>query len=441
MNVAVVGTGYVGLVAGSCLADMGHNVGCHDVDAQRIQKLREGEIPFFEPGLSDIVKRNVRDGRLQFSAELGEILQGTAVCFVAVGTPPKEDGSADIQAVCEAAEHIADKMQGPLTIVIKSTVPVGTCENIYRRVKARLTKRVVDFAFDVVSNPEFLREGKAVEDFMRPDRIVIGSSNKRSADQMTRLYASFVRNGHPLLHMNIASSEISKYASNSMLATRISLMNEVAQICEKVGADIQDVRRSVGTDQRIGNSYLYAGAGFGGSCLPKDIRALASTAESAGVNPRILRAVELVNDFQKTCLADRVLAHFDGNVKTRILAIWGLAFKPLTDDTREAPAFATMNRLLDNGASIVAYDPEATRNAKPVFKNRKVVFAKSPYEAVQGADALILMTEWGVFRGLDMQQVKTVMKHAVLFDGRNLYDPDDMRSKGFEYHCIGRAGV
>lgn len=438
MNITVVGTGYVGLVAGSCFADMGHDVHCHDVNEQRIDRLCQGDIPFFEPGLADVVLRNTRDKRLHFTTDLSKALVNAHVCFIAVGTPPDEDGSADANYVYEAAKQIGENMHGALIVVVKSTVPVGTCKQVAMSIREALQSRNAAWECDVVSNPEFLREGKAVEDFMRPDRIVVGTSTNRASEVMARLYEPFVRNGHPLFFMGVPSAEMSKYAANAMLAARISLMNEFAQICEHVGADIQEVRRCVGADRRIGNSYLYAGAGFGGSCLPKDIRALTAIAKAVKCPSRILESVEQANDAQKILVAKKVCAYFNNHLNDLLLGVWGLAFKPMTDDIREAPALAVIRLLLAEGARVIAYDPEAQENTKQVFGDGRITFAANPYAAAKDVDALIIMTEWGVFRGIDLKRVKASMKNPAMFDGRNLYDPKEMRDMGFDYDCIGR---
>ena len=439
MRVTVVGTGYVGLVTGTCLADMGNDVACHDVAEKKIAQLNDGMMPIYEPGLEEIVKRNVRDGRLSFTTDLAEALKGAQICFIAVGTPPGEDGAADRRHVLTAVSDVADVMQGPLVIAVKSTVPVGTCDEIAGITAERLAARKQSWSCEVVSNPEFLKEGKAIEDFMRPDRIVVGANNDESAALMKSLYEPFVRNGHPLLLMDVRSSEMTKYAANVMLATRISLMNELAQICERVGADIREIRRGIGTDKRIGMSFLYAGVGYGGSCFPKDVKALSSMAIESDCPADILDAVEKVNRHQKMALANRIIAHFGGNATKRRVAVWGLAFKAMTDDIREAPALTIIKRLTDAGATVCAYDPEATANAREAFAgNTRVEFADNPYAAVEGADALVLITEWGVFRSLDFAKIKTLMKQPVLFDGRNQYDPRTMRDAGFTYVCIGR---
>jgi UDPglucose 6-dehydrogenase len=440
MRVGVIGTGYVGLVTGTCLAETGHDVVCMDVATAKIAALERGEMPIYEPGLEEMVRRNARDGRLRFTSDLETTVVGAEVVFIAVGTPPDEDGSADRRYVLAAADGIGRYLNEPLVIVVKSTVPVGTCDMVRDRVAEVLEARGVAVPFAVVSNPEFLKEGKAIEDFMRPDRIVIGAPDEGSAAVMERLYASFLRNGHPVISMSVRSAELTKYTANVMLATRISLMNEIAQICDRVGADIMDVRRGVGTDARIGMSFLYAGVGYGGSCFPKDVQALSRVALEAGVTSDILAAVESVNRAQKMLLANRVIAAFGGSVRGKRVAVWGIAFKPDTDDIREAPALTIIKRLTEAGASVVAYDPEAMPNAARLLAgNARVSFVETPYAAAEAADALLLITEWRVFRGLDLGRVAKSMSGKLLFDGRNQYDPDEVRALGFDYHCIGRG--
>jgi len=442
MRIAIVGTGYVGLVTGTGLADMGNEVVCQDLAAEKIATLNRGEMPISEPGLAELVARNTRDGRLRFTTDLDAALKHAELCFIAVGTPPDEDGSADRRHVFAVAERLADLMAAPLTVVVKSTVPVGTCDRVQALISERLAARGVTLPFDVVSNPEFLKEGKAIEDFLRPDRIVVGVASERAEQVMRELYRPFVQNGHPLVVMTVHSSEMTKYAANVMLATRISLMNELAQICERVGADITDVRRGIGTDKRIGMSFLYAGAGYGGSCFPKDVKALSRMAIEADCPADILDAVDRVNRHQKILLANRILKHFGGSAAGKRVGIWGLAFKPMTDDVREAPALVIIKRLVEAGATVSAYDPEAMTTAKAELTHLpRVEFAENPYEAARGADALALVTEWGAFRSLDFGRIKALMQHPVLFDGRNQYEPRRMQELGFTYHSIGRPGV
>ncbi len=441
MRITVVGTGYVGLVTGTCLADIGHEVACMDVDPSKIEVLKKGELPIYEPGLEEMVKRNLHDARLRFTTDLADALKGSEVCFIAVGTPMDQDGSADRRYVTEAVQTIAKLMQGPLTIVIKSTVPVGTCHRAKEVVAEILRERGVKHDFDVVSNPEFLKEGKAVPDFMRPDRIVVGVDVQgQLGDQSMRsVYASFIRNGHAYLTMDVRSSEMTKYASNVMLATRISLMNELAHICDRVGADIMEVRRGVGSDSRIGMAFLYAGVGYGGSCFPKDVRALSRLAAESDYGADILEAVERVNRHQKISLANRVIARFGGDVRGKKFAVWGLAFKPNTDDIREAPALAIIKRLTEAAAQVVAYDPAAEANArKALGQNTLVSFVDNAYDALGGADALLLVTEWAQFRRPDFARVKSLLKQPIVFDGRNQWEPAEMQKLGFEHHGIGR---
>jgi UDPglucose 6-dehydrogenase len=442
MRITVVGTGYVGLVTGTCLADMGNDVTCQDVASDKIAKLRRGEMPIYEPGLAEIVVKNHKEGRLQFETDLAQAIDGAEVCFIAVGTPPDEDGSADRRHVFGVAEAIAEKMTGPLVVAVKSTVPVGTCDQVRALLRERLAASGKSFDIEVVSNPEFLKEGKAIEDFLRPDRIVVGVASEKAGEVMKRLYEPFVQNGHPLVIMDVRSSEMTKYAANAMLATRISLMNELAQICERVGADILEVRRGIGTDKRIGMSFLYAGAGFGGSCFPKDVKALSRMAVEADCPADILDAVDKVNRHQKMLLANRILKHFGGTAQGKRVGVWGVTFKPMTDDIREAPALVIIKRLLDAGATVCAYDPEGTENAKAHFAgSQHFELAENPYDAAKGAHALALVTEWGVFRSLDFQRLKSVMRDPVLFDGRNQYERHHMAELGFTYHSIGRPGL
>ena len=442
MKVGVIGTGYVGLVTGTCLSNMGNDVVCHDIYAPKIEMLNRGEMPIYEPGLEELVRRNYSDGRLKFSTDMQAVVPGADICYIAVGTPPNEDGSADRRYVLAAAEAIGRAMDGPLIVIVKSTVPVGTCDMVHRRLEKTLRERGADLRFEVVSNPEFLKEGKAIDDFMRPDRIVVGVKSQWAREQIEQLYAPFVQNGHPLLMMDVRSSEMTKYAANAMLATRISLMNEFARICDAVGADIMNVRKGIGTDGRIGMRFLYAGVGYGGSCFPKDVKALAGLAVESGCTAEILDAVERVNRSQKMLLANRIIHFFDGDVRGKHFAIWGLAFKPETDDIREAPAFTIIKRLTEAGATVCAYDPEARENSEKVLaSNPAVRFADSPYSAAEGCDAIALITEWGVFRSLDFELIRDLVKQPVIFDGRNQYTPSKVRELGFVYHGIGRAAL
>jgi len=440
MRIGVIGTGYVGLVTGTCLAEMGNDVVCQDIDEAKIRRLLAGEMPIYEPGLAELVQRNHRDGRLHFSTDVKDVTRDREIIYIAVGTPPDDDGSADRQYVLAAARGVANNIQGPMTVIVKSTVPVGTCDMVQRCIDEALKTRGVSHRVEVVSNPEFLKEGKAVSDFMRPDRIVVGVRSEAVKDQIHRLYEPFVRNGHPLLMMDVRSSEMTKYAANVMLATRISLVNEMARICDAVGADIMNVRRGIGTDSRIGMQFLYAGVGYGGSCFPKDVKALSTLAVESGCQAEILEAVERVNRGQKMFLATQIRRHFDGDVRGKRIALWGLAFKPETDDIREAPALTIIKRLTDDGAHIVAFDPQARPNAEAYFEGTdQVTFVDSPYAALEGADAVALVTEWRIFRSLDFDYVKSLMRSPVFFDGRNQYDIALMREMGFNYHTIGRA--
>ena len=433
MKITVVGTGYVGLVTGTCLADMGNDVVCVDVDEAKVDTLRGGELPIYEPGLGDLVKRATGNGRLSFTTSLGDALPGSDVCFIAVGTPPNEDGSADRRHVMSAATQIAQAAVDDLVVAVKSTVPVGTCDMVQQAIDDELGKIEKNIIIRVVSNPEFLKEGKAVNDFMRPDRIVVGANDDSARAVMQGLYKPFVRNGHPVILMAIRSSELTKYVANAMLATRISMMNEVAQLCDHIGADIMDVRRGVGTDRRIGMDFLYAGIGYGGSCFPKDVRALARVAVESDSSAHILDAVESVNRHQKLWLANRLLQYWGGSARGKKIAVWGLAFKANTDDIRESSALSIIGRLTEAGGDICAFDPEAMDNAKLLLSgNDKVSFASGMYDAATDADAVVLATEWGIFRSLDFARLKEKM--------RTQYEPREVREQGFEYFGIGRGG-
>jgi UDPglucose 6-dehydrogenase len=433
VKLCVVGTGYVGLVAGTCFAESGNDVICVDIDAEKISRLHQGIIPIYEPGLEELIKRNVAEGRLSFGTDLSSAVRRALICFIAVGTPPGEDGSADLAAVLRVAGEIAAAMDGYRVIVNKSTVPVGTAKRVRQVVASR-----TPHPFDVVSNPEFLKEGAAVEDFMKPDRVVIGSESKRAVELMKELYSPFVRTERPILVMCTASAEMTKYAANAMLATRISLMNEFANLCERVGADVSDVRRGVGFDQRIG--HLFPGVGYGGSCFPKDVKAVIRSAEAHGLDFKLLRAVEEVNEHQKHTLVDKVVAHFGGRLCGMHFGIWGLAFKPRTDDMREAPALTVIEALLQAGAEVHAHDPEALAEAQRIFGSR-VHYHRVNYDALRGADALLVITEWNEFRRPDFERMRQLMKQPVVFDGRNIYDPDEMRELGFTYYSVGRCAV
>jgi UDPglucose 6-dehydrogenase len=439
MKVSIIGTGYVGLVTGACLADVGNHVLCLDVDERKIAMLKSGDIPIFEPGLKEIVRANVASGRLSFTTDPREGALFAHVQMIAVGTPPGEDGSADLQYVLAAARNIATHMDGSRVIVDKSTVPVGTGDRVREEVARTLAARGAKHAVSMVSNPEFLKEGAAVEDFMRPDRIVIGAEDPEAIAAMRELYAPFQRNHERLQVMDIRSAELTKYAANAMLATRISFMNELALLAEKLGADIEHVRIGIGSDPRIGYHFLYPGAGFGGSCFPKDVSALLRTGEECGVDLKVVRAVQEANERQKGVLAEKIVHRFGDGLAGKRFAVWGLAFKPNTDDMREAPSRVVLDALMRRGATVCAYDPVAMGEARKIYGGvHAVSFAATAMEAVQGADALVIMTEWKAFRSPDFDELKRELKHPVVFDGRNLYEPAVMRAHGLEYHAIGR---
>ncbi|MBK8975709.1 MAG: UDP-glucose/GDP-mannose dehydrogenase family protein [Planctomycetes bacterium] len=433
MKIAVIGTGYVGLVVGTCLAETGNRVTCVDVDEHKIAALKEGRVPIYEPGLEELVQRNSAEGRLHFTTNVDEAVRSAVVCFIAVGTPPDEDGSADLKYVLAVAKAIAENLHGYKVVVTKSTVPVGTNQ----RVRDHIRKHAgPDAEFDVVSNPEFLKEGAAIDDFMKPDRVVIGTTSARARDIMLELYSPYVRTGKPILVMDPASAEMTKYAANAMLATRISFMNEMARICELVGADINHVRSGIGTDSRIGFPFLFAGAGYGGSCFPKDVRALVRTAHDYGYEPLVVNAVEQVNDAQKRLLGDKIVSHFGEDLSGRRFALWGLAFKPKTDDMREAPALVLIEQLTSRGATVCAFDPEAMDEAKRRLGDR-IDYAPAALAALDGADALVLVTEWNEFRHVDPAEIQARLQGAVVFDGRNIFDAHRMREAGFTYYGIG----
>jgi UDPglucose 6-dehydrogenase len=431
MKIAVVGTGYVGLVLGACLAENGNNVICVDKDDTKISTLKAGQMPIYEPGLEEMVRRNHSEDRLIFTTDLASSVRASEIVFIAVGTPQGEDGSADLQHVLGVAREIGRAINKYTVVVDKSTVPVGTS----KRVLATIAKETTH-PFSVVSNPEFLKQGAAIEDFMKPDRVVIGTDDERSADVMRELYGPFTRTGAPIMMMDTASAELSKYAANSILATRISYMNEIANVCELMGADVDQVRKAIGSDRRIGTSFLFPGVGYGGSCFPKDVKALLKSAADKGYDFKLLRAVEEVNTRQKSRLVEKMRAHF-GDLKGRAFAMWGLAFKPKTDDMREAPAITIIEELLAAGASVAAYDPEAGKTAKGIFGDRIRICEKS-YEALAGADGLAVVTEWNEFREPDYAKMRQLLKQPVVFDGRNIYSPSHMRALGFSYFSIGR---
>jgi len=430
MKIAVIGSGYVGLVVGTCFADTGNRVTCVDVDADKIARLKRGDIPIFEPGLDELIARNVAEGRLFFDTNTSNAIKAAQVVFIAVGTPQDGDGNADLKYVLAVADTIGDNLTEYKVIVLKSTVPVGT----NKKVRARITAKTKQ-TFDVVNNPEFLKEGAAIEDFTKPDRVVIGCDSDRARKIMEELYAPFLRTGKPLLIMDPSSAEMTKYAANAMLATRISFMNEMARICEAVGADVNQVRKGIGTDARIGFPFLFAGAGYGGSCFPKDVRALAATAKEHGYTPHLVPAVERVNDEQKQLLFAKVKKHYP-DLRGRHFAVWGLAFKPKTDDMREAPSLVLIEALLEAGATVCAFDPEAAKETRRILGDR-IRYADNALATCEGADALILVTEWSEFRHLDLDEIKSRLKNKVLFDGRNIWDGERVRAQGFTYYGIG----
>lgn len=440
MKIVMVGTGYVGLVSGTCFAETGLEVVCVDIDSEKIRKLQKGIVPIYEPGLDQLILRNVSKKRLSFSTSLEESIEGAEAVFIAVGTPPDEDGSADIRHVLSVASEIGRFMKDYLVVVTKSTVPIGTSVKVKEAVAAELKKRKADIHFDVASNPEFLKEGDAIDDFLKPDRIVVGVESDRARSIMERLYKPFLLNGHPLLFMDIPSAEMTKYAANSMLATKISFMNEIANLCEIVGADVNMVRKGIGTDSRIGPKFIYAGVGYGGSCFPKDVKALIKTAEDSGYPLQILRAVEQVNNRQKSVLVDKILHHFSGNIKDKQIALWGLSFKPQTDDMREAPSLVIIDLLLKHGARIKAYDPVAMEECRRRIGD-VIEYAKDLYEALIDADAVVLVTEWPEFRLPNFKVMERLMRSKVVFDGRNIYEPAEMKANGFTYYSIGRKPV
>src|SRR5204862_308001 len=439
MNVTIIGTGYVGLVTGACLADAGNSVFCLDVDEKKINLLNENKIPIFEPGLQPVVRRNREAGRLRFSTDVAASVTHGELQLIAVGTPPGEDGSADLQHVLAAARAIGRHMQGYRVVVTKSTVPVGTADKVKQAIIEELKKRGTGSDFTVVANPEFLKEGAAVEDFMRPDRIIIGSDDERAVALLRQLYAPFQRNRERVIVMGVRSAELTKYAANSMLATRISFMNEVANLAEAIGADIEEVRRGIGSDPRIGYQFLYPGAGFGGSCFPKDLKALQRTAQDAGKPLRVVNAVEEVNEAQKHVLGFKIRERFANQLRGKCIGLWGLAFKANTDDMREAPSLALIDDLVAAGAKVRAYDPAAGTEAKKIFaESAAVTIVANAMDAVQGADALAIVTEWQEFRSPDFAAIKKALKTPAIFDGRNLYDPAALKAQGLEYHPIGR---
>ncbi len=436
MKVVIVGSGYVGLVTGTCFAEVGIEVVCLDVDAKKIENLKNGIIPIYEPGLEEMVHRNMKKGRLQFTTNISEALVDCEVLFTAVGTPPDKDGSADLQFVLSVARDCGKNMTDYLLIVTKSTVPVGTAQKVRQALQEELDIRGVNIPFDVASNPEFLKEGAAIDDFLKPDRIVVGLDSTRAEDLMKSLYKPFTLNGHPIIFMDITSAEMTKYAANAMLATKISFMNDIANLCEIVGADINMVRKGIGSDSRIGNKFIYPGIGYGGSCFPKDVKALIHTAEDFNYELRVLKAVEAVNQDQKSVLCQKILKYFKGDIKGRTIAIWGLSFKPQTDDMREAPSLVIIKELLEAGAKVKVYDPVAMNEAKHTLGD-SITYSEDQYEALIDADCLALVTEWAEFKFPNFNIIKKLMKNPVVFDGRNIYEKSEMRRNGFEYFCIG----
>ena len=439
MKIAVVGTGYVGLVSGACFAQMGNTVTCVDIDKNKIESLKQGKVPIFEPGLEKMVIENYENKTLKFTTDIQAAISDASITFIAVGTPMGEDGSADLQYVLAVAKSIGEHMQDYMVIVDKSTVPVGTAEKVKDAIQIQLDKRGVDLTFDIVSNPEFLKEGAAIHDFMHPDRVVIGADNIKAMDIMRTLYAPFMKTNDRFIGMDIKSAEMTKYAANAMLATKISFMNEMSNICECVGADINKVRNGIGSDSRIGYSFIYPGCGYGGSCFPKDVQALAKTAKDFGYTPQILDAVEAVNYAQKKVISNKVIHYFGEDLSGKTFAIWGLAFKPETDDMREASSITIINELTSRGAKVIAYDPKARHEAESFYlkDNNNVSYVDGKYEALKEADALILVTEWQEFRSPDFDKIKSLLKSPIFFDGRNQFDKDRMTKLGFEYFQIG----
>ena len=437
MKIAIVGTGYVGLVSGACFAEMGVEVTCVDIDKGKIERLKNGIIPIYEPGLEEMVLRNFREGRLRFTTELKDCLDDVEAVFSAVGTPPDEDGSADLTYVLNVAHEVGANMNRYLVVVTKSTVPVGTAQKVKAAIQEELDRRGLDLDFDVASNPEFLKEGAAVKDFMSPDRVVVGVESQRAKELMTRLYSPFMLNNFRVIFTDIPSAEMIKYAANSMLATRISFMNDIANLCELVGADVNMVRKGIGSDSRIGSKFLYPGCGYGGSCFPKDVKALIKTAEQQGYAMRVLKAVEEVNENQKAVLFDKLNAYYKGNLKGKTITLWGLAFKAETDDMREATSLVTIKKLVEAGCTVRVFDPVAMTECRRRVGDQ-VVYAKDIYDAALEADALLLLTEWKQFRLPSWEVVRRSMKQPVVFDGRNIYDPAEMKEFGFEYFSIGR---
>lgn len=437
MNIAIVGTGYVGLVSGTCFSEMGINVTCVDVDEKKIQKLQDGVMPIYEPGLDELVERNVKAGRLHFTTDLTTCLDEVEIIFSAVGTPPDEDGSADLKYVLEVARTVGRNITKHIVLVTKSTVPVGTAKKVRGVIQEELDRRGVNIEFDVASNPEFLKEGAAIKDFMAPDRVVVGVESAKAKKIMERLYRPFTLNGYPILMMDVASAEMTKYAANAMLATRISFMNDIANLCERVGANVDNVRKGMGADSRIGSRFLYAGCGYGGSCFPKDVKALVHTGIQDGYHMQVIEAVEAVNEKQKSIVFDKLLNAFGGNLQDKTVAMWGLSFKPETDDMREAPALVVIEKLLQAGAIVKVFDPVAMEETERRI-GKQVIYCKDMYEAVIDADAIALMTEWKQFRMPSWAIIRKAMKNFVVVDGRNIYDGEELKELGFTYSRIGQ---
>ncbi len=435
MKICVIGTGYVGLVVGTCLAEMGNDVICVDNNKEKLELLNKGIIPIYEPGLEDLIKINVKDERLSFTSDIDYAVKKSLVCFIAVGTPQKEDGSADLKYVYEVAKQIGQSIDKYTVIVDKSTVPVGTAEKV-----SDIIKKYAKSEFDVVSNPEFLKQGAAVDDFLKPDRVVIGSNSTKATEIMQELYAPFLRTGNPVIIMDVKSAEMTKYAANSFLAVKISYANQIANICEKVGADAEMVRIGMTSDKRIGPQFLFPGLGYGGSCFPKDVKALTKTALDNGCDCSILYAADEINKKQRKIFIDKIVTRFGDNIKNMTFAVWGLAFKPKTNDMREAPSVNIINELLDKGAKINAFDPKAFGEAKKYFSD-KITYSKSAYEACENADCMLLLTEWNEFRRPDFDKIKELMKSPIIFDGRNQYNPQRLKERGFEYHCMGKRSL
>ncbi|MCM1265225.1 MAG: UDP-glucose/GDP-mannose dehydrogenase family protein [Candidatus Gastranaerophilales bacterium] len=432
MKITVIGTGYVGLVVGACLADMGNDVICVDNDKQKLEKLEQGIIPIYEPGLEELVKSNFNEKRLFFTSNLGKAVKESDVCFIAVGTPQDKDGSADLQYVLTVAEQIGKSMNGYKVIVDKSTVPVGTANRV-----VEIIQNYTTYPFDVVSNPEFLKQGNAVDDFLSPDRVIIGSNSEKATAIMQEIYAPFFRTGNRVIVMDVKSAEMTKYAANSFLATKISFMNEIANLCEKVGADAEMVRVGMSTDTRIGNKFLFPGLGYGGSCFPKDVKALIKIGSDYGIDMNIIKSADNTNNLQRNLFVSKIIGRFGNNLSDKTFAIWGLAFKPKTDDMREAPAITIINELLKRGAKVKVYDPKAMDSARGIF-GESIIYAKTSYEALDSSDALLLLTEWNEFRRPDMERIKRMLKIPIIFDGRNQYNSERLVQQGFEYVCVGK---